>query len=139
MDRISAKLWLGEMADACDIEALKRNGITAVLSLVEDICDRRGDGILWTGIFISDLQENPLSRYRQAVETIDRLLRGGHTVLVHCKAGISRSPAVVAGYLTSKEGLDPLRAWNLIVSKRPVVEPNWIHFERIKEALCAEE
>ena len=135
MDRIGTKLWLGEIADAYDVEALQRNGITAILSLVDDTSETHEDGILRAGVTISDLQENPLAQYMQAVETIDRLLREGHTVLVHCIGGVSRSPAVVAGYLAAKEGLDPLQAWALIVRRRPVVEPNWDHFRRIQEAL----
>lgn len=135
MNRISAKLWLGEAADACDIEAIGRNGITAALSLAEDACHEERDGILRTGVFLSDLHENPLSQYRKAVETIDRLLKEGHTVLIHCTAGISRSPAVVAGYLTSRKEMHPLQAWCLIVRRRPVVEPNWVHFERTLEAI----
>jgi hypothetical protein len=36
---------------------------------------------------------------REAVRKVDELMRQGNTVMVHCVSGISRSAAVVIGYL----------------------------------------
>ena len=45
-------------------------------------------------------------------------------ILVHCMAGISRSPSVVAAYLMRAEGLSLADALAAIVSVRPIVSPN---------------
>ena len=38
-----------------------------------------------------------------AVDELNRLLNEGHTVLVHCRHGKSRSPHVIAACLASRE------------------------------------
>jgi atypical dual specificity phosphatase len=44
--------------------------------------------------------------------------------LVHCSAGISRSPTIIAGYLMTRQGLPLKAALAAIVSARPTVCPN---------------
>ena len=43
----------------------------------------------------------------EAVQIFSELLEGGHTVLVHCSAGVNRSPSVIICYLHWVQG------WNL--------------------------
>lgn len=47
-----------------------------------------------------------------------------HNVLVHCKAGVSRSATVVASYLMSSRAMTAAEALDLLRSKRPIVFPN---------------
>ena len=56
-----------------------------------------------------------------AVDWIQGCLTGGHRVLVHCHAGMSRSPAVVAAYLYTC-GFDFDQALHFIQQRRPVVD-----------------
>ncbi|GLC33037.1 hypothetical protein PLESTB_000377800 [Pleodorina starrii] len=49
---------------------------------------------------------------------------GGARVLVHCQAGVSRSPAVVAGWLMRSRGMSADAALGLLTSRRPCVDPN---------------
>ncbi len=44
-------------------------------------------------------------------------------VLVHCAAGVSRSPTIVLGYLMSRKGMTLREAFDL-VSKQRMVQPN---------------
>lgn len=48
----------------------------------------------------------------------------GCTVLVHCSAGISRSAAIVIGYLMKYENMDLKSALDFAVEKRPCIYPN---------------
>ncbi|EFJ44677.1 hypothetical protein VOLCADRAFT_82741 [Volvox carteri f. nagariensis] len=47
-----------------------------------------------------------------------------YRVLVHCQAGVSRSPAVVAAWLMRSRGLSADEALRLLGSRRPAVDPN---------------
>jgi hypothetical protein len=61
---------------------------------------------------------------RQQVAFIDEQRRAGRTVYVHCSAGISRGPTVMAAYLMWRDGVSRDRALEVLRKQRPVVEPN---------------
>jgi protein-tyrosine phosphatase len=69
-----------------------------------------------------DGHEWHVQKLYSAVEWIRRVLLGGGTVLVHCHAGISRSPILVAIYLYTC-GFDFDRALDRIKGQRPIVQP----------------
>ena len=50
-------------------------------------------------------------------------------VLVHCRAGVSRSATVCIAYIMQKQGLSLDSAYEFVKSKRPVIDPN-INFIR---------
>jgi protein-tyrosine phosphatase len=59
---------------------------------------------------------------------IDEALNGGGHVLVHCAQGVSRSGAILVGYMMRKQGLTYDQAMKIVKPKRPIVEPNH-HFK----------
>jgi len=61
---------------------------------------------------------------RQQVAFIDEQRRAGRTVYVHCSAGISRGPTVMAAYLMWRDGVRRDDALEVLRKRRPVVEPN---------------
>lgn len=52
------------------------------------------------------------------------LLSEGHTVLVHCLAGVSRSASLILAYLTKYHTRSLEKAFHLLQSIRPLVRPN---------------
>jgi hypothetical protein len=70
---------------------------------------------------------------RQQVAFIDAQRRAGHTVLVHCDAGISRSPMVVAAYLMRLHHWTRDQALDFLRQKRPIIGPNDAFLELLKE------
>ena len=115
VDAVQPRLLVGTCPRSrADIDQLKADfGVTAVLNLqTED--DFRYLGIDWndlethyrdTAITVrrspvrdfdpASLREN----LPQCVAQLDTLVRAGHTVYVHCNAGINRSPSTVIAYL----------------------------------------
>ena len=59
-------------------------------------------------------------RFARAVELLGRLLREGPPVFIHCRAGRSRSAAVVAAYLMQSKGLGAEEAVALVASRRAI-------------------
>lgn len=68
------------------------------------------------------------------LEAIHSHLREGKTVLVHCRAGIQRSCAVVACYLVKYHGLTPVQAISYIKVQRPIAFFNGVNFRETIEA-----
>ena len=63
-----------------------------------------------------------------AADVIESLLASDSKVLVHCAAGIERSPLVVVWYLHTKAGKTIDNAYELVLSKRSIVQrrDNWL-------------
>lgn len=57
-------------------------------------------------------------------------LRGGRT-LVHCVAGVSRSAAMVLGYLVKHRAMSLADAFALLRAARPAVRPNSGFFRQL--------
>ena len=60
---------------------------------------------------------------------IDIKLREGYTVIVHCLAGLQRSPTVIAAYLMQKYKLSVTEAVTLLQSSASYAFLDSIHFE----------
>lgn len=58
---------------------------------------------------------------------------GRGAILVHCVAGVSRSPAVVVGYLMKEEQMRLKEALGLVIRSRPQVSPNPGFLKALKE------
>jgi atypical dual specificity phosphatase len=59
----------------------------------------------------------------RANQVITDARNSGGKVLVHCVAGVSRSPTIIAAYLISKCSMSLKDALGLLVRARPVVCP----------------
>jgi len=103
-------LWLGpNPIDTEEFDDLKALGITAILSLQspEDVEEPGRDrtmaasaGLTYCNVAVIDFDSDDLrNRLPTCVKALERLLQAGHTVYLHCTAGVSRSPTVAAAYL----------------------------------------
>jgi protein tyrosine phosphatase (PTP) superfamily phosphohydrolase (DUF442 family) len=111
---ISATLYVGTCPmEAGDVDALARLGVTAVLNVQTDE-DLTFWGICWEDLEaqyrdwsitvrrvpVRDFDPDALRcGLPDCVRALDELIRAGHTVYVHCSAGINRSPSTVIAYL----------------------------------------
>jgi hypothetical protein len=136
MHEVRPGLWLGSYGAACDGKALAERRITHVLSVglhVDSLGSR-------CRLRVAPTEDEPLTRFFIAVQDVssarlDRhfevcsgfiaeALDQGGAILVHCQAGQSRSPSVVAAYLMRKERLTAECALNSIRRVRSVICPN---------------
>jgi protein-tyrosine phosphatase len=118
---------------AGDIAHLKDVGITAVLNLQtdEDIEHRDIDwpgmeaayrefGMLVCRFPIEDFSPGDMrQKLRPCVRILAGLIEAGHTVYLHCNAGINRSPTVAVAYLHWVENRDLQEAHAYITRCRP--------------------
>ncbi|MGH2360857.1 MAG: protein-tyrosine phosphatase family protein [bacterium] len=60
---------------------------------------------------------------RRAMTLVRRLIQNGHTVFLHCTAGMNRSPTVALMYLNMIEGMPVEEALATVQLSRPQAKP----------------
>lgn len=97
--------------DTEEYEQLKAACVTAILSLQteEDLGERtladvhanaEKAGFVFRNVPITDFDLLALKLWLpRCVQVLDQLVFAGHRVYVHCTAGVTRSPTVIAAYL----------------------------------------
>jgi protein-tyrosine phosphatase len=122
LDQITPRLFVGSCpVKAEDIDRLNYEvGVTAVVNVQteEDFAywgiewgdleaHYRQSGIEVRRVPVRDFDPDALRRsLPQCVGALAELLEDGHTVYVHCSAGINRSPSTVIAYVHWIEGWD---------------------------------
>jgi protein-tyrosine phosphatase len=76
-------------------------------------------------------QEDLFEKLKGAGDLLNKLLKQGHTVYVHCTAGMSRAAATVIIYLVLYEDYTVEDATRFCKSHRPVICPNYGVINRI--------
>ncbi|KAF6726532.1 Dual specificity protein phosphatase 5 [Oryzias melastigma] len=65
------------------------------------------------------------SHFQEAIEFIDHIKQSKGKVLVHCEAGISRSPTICMAYMMRTQHLRLDAAFDIIKQRRTVISPNF--------------
>jgi len=139
MQEVVPGLWLGSQEAFFDADLLERNEISHIITVMSTYVDEVGDRVpcpstephlfsqgemMRLVIPVEDSPtENLLQYFPRSTEFIMAALCTSGKVLVHCLAGVSRSPAVVAAFLMEAYGLSPQQAINKIRESRPLVRP----------------
>ena len=121
---VTPSLWVGSAPSAGQLEQLVRDGITAVVDLRAEATD----GADWPGdvvvvrVPLVDHGAPTGDELRAAAERVTALLRDGRRVLVHCRAGLERSPAVACAVLMA-QGWSLADAYRLVAERRRGAAP----------------
>lgn len=129
-DQVLPKLYVGSYPRLGDIDRLKQHGITAVLNLQSDEDLEYLDlgwselrarhfalGIEARRVQIIDFNDDHLrDNLPVAVQALSELADEKHDILVHCNAGVNRSPSVVIAWLAWQQG------WTLEESEQHVIK-----------------
>lgn len=129
LHKVVQGLWLGGWAalnNGC--EALKAKGVTHVVSVISADEHRLPPFILGHYHAFVDDKDSAAETLADHFEPISKFIAAaigsGGTVFVHCGAGISRSPTVVAAYMVWHLQIPAATALNLIRRARPNIRPN---------------
>jgi atypical dual specificity phosphatase len=124
---VPPSIYIGPLSSAFSKAFLTSNSINYVLS-IGPAPRLKLDGVVYHRFPLADLVSAPIAEaIKNAGDIIDAALKsqnGSGKILVHCSAGISRSPTVVVGYLMKRRGMRLVEALGLVIRARPQVTPN---------------
>ncbi|KAK2829816.1 hypothetical protein Q7C36_017806 [Tachysurus vachellii] len=124
LSRILPQLYLGAESDVTQ-DCLSARGISYVLS-VSRCCPQPSflPQSQYLRIPIDDsLRDDLLPWIPQALRFIDGAMSLGCSVIVHCAAGISRSPALAVAYIMYSLEMDLDHAYRFVKERRPTISP----------------
>ena len=132
-------LYLGPCSAASNKAFLTANSITHVLSVGSTPADKV-DGVTYHRLSLNDSPTSSISKASdEACKIIEAAVtskaKGGGSkgkILVHCSAGISRSPTLVVTYLMKSQKMPLKAALRQVVSTRPQALPNPGFLQQLK-------
>lgn len=118
-------LYIGHIGSAKDAAVLNRYNITRVVDVSAQPAYEPPPGVTVLRIPIPDIATFDIRRILGLTNAfIAQSLLNGHSVLVHCHWGISRSASVILAYLMAFRKLSLQASLQLLSSKRWVINPN---------------
>lgn len=126
-------LWVGDADAAVDPRFIMGKRIGAIVNCTPDIPMMfKRHGVQYYHANLDDsLQpkdtKKMIRHLPHAVKFIREQRNLGKNVLIHCHAGMQRSAAICAAYLSENHGLTLNQAINLIISRRPIAFHNGKH------------
>lgn len=119
-------LFIGNQRDAANKERLNKLGITHVLNVTSHLpLHFEDEGITYKRLPATDSGSQNLKQYfSEAINFIECAHKTNGKVLVHCQAGVSRSPAIVTAYLIATTCKSLTEAFTIVKDRRPIVAPN---------------
>lgn len=130
--RIIEHIYLGSQ-DCCEHDVLSRYNITSVLSVgVPPPCEY--PDVDYKYVACLDLPDTDIKNIlvKDCVPFIEKCVECNSNVLIHCNAGVSRSSAVVIGYLVLIKGYTYDDAYTAVKIARSCVRPNKGFEEQLK-------
>lgn len=127
-DEVHPGLWIGALPDDSAARKAKAAGMTHVLDLTAEFDASEEFRALpgYLNLPVQDLTAPMAHHVEAGISHVDEALRSGGKVLVHCKAGYSRSAAIAGAWLL-RRGIarDADEAVRVLKEKRPgmVVRP----------------
>ena len=124
INKINEKIYLGGIDGAREINYLKQEGITHILSLAGKIFSINYE----KGTFITKIievmdftNENIFKYFKECIQFIENSKK----IYIHCMAGVSRSASIVIAYLMYKEHKKYFQIYSEVKKKRSIIRPNF--------------
>ncbi|KAL4668387.1 hypothetical protein H8957_011230 [Semnopithecus entellus] len=119
-------LYLGSAYHASKCEFLANLHITALLNVSRRTSEACTTHLHYKWIPVEDSHTADISsHFQEAIDFIDCVREKGGKVLVHCEAGISRSPTICMAYLMKTKQFRLKEAFDYIKQRRSMVSPNF--------------
>lgn len=140
-DQVDENLFIGNEDSASDLDWLTSTGISHIINCAKEIPNFYEGQLRYLRLDLADGQnevstEDDLYRVAEgAYRYINSILRRDPKVkiLVHCRAGISRSSSIVVYYLMRRRGMSYDQALKYLKDRRPIVSPNTWYEKQLRD------
>lgn len=124
--KVADFLFLGNINDAANSETLTALGIDHVLNVTAVTPSyKMSSAITYKQLLAADNGSQNIKQYfDEAFLFIDAAKKSGGSVLIHCQAGVSRSPTIAIAYLIKYFSMKMLDAYQYIKIRRSIISPN---------------
>ena len=131
--QITAHLFLGSQYNRVGLRKLKALGITAIVNMRthNDFDDAAHEGIKYLHLPTPDNTAPPLEVLKMGADFMDREIKSGGSVYVHCRQGLGRGPTMAIAYLI-KTGLTFNDAYAAVRNVRKFINPQHSQVERLR-------
>ena len=119
-------MFLGTFKNGNNLEELNNFDIKHILNCAIEIIPKNiPNNIKYCHVNMFDDPKADITLYfDKAFGFIEQARKKGEKILIHCKLGISRSPALLIGYFIKYRGFTTDTALTFLKSKRSQVHPN---------------
>lgn len=125
MTHIIDGLFIGSESNAKNLDELSSERIQHIVNVTPNVPAYHSDHFHYYNIPAEDTQkQNLLDHFDHVYKFIHRAITNNEKVLVHCVAGISRSPAIVISFLMRYAKMTMNDAYEFVKRKRSIVSPN---------------
>ena len=125
MTHIIDGLFIGSESNAKNLDELTSEDIRYIVNVTSHVPLYHREHLHYCHLPADDSQkQNLLEYFDQAYAFIQQAMEKNEKVLVHCVAGISRSPAIVIGFLMRYAKMTMNDAYHFVKRKRTIVSPN---------------
>ena len=111
-------LFLSNYEDAQDEPLLLKHGITQIINL--SCCD----SLSKLPVLYLPISDDENANIGICLDLAIPFIESGEKTLVHCLAGISRSPTIIIGYLVEKCEMTLQEAYDHVKTKKRFIHPN---------------
>ncbi|XP_040583229.1 dual specificity protein phosphatase 10 [Lepeophtheirus salmonis] len=124
--KVLPHMYLGNMRDASDVSVLHSLGIGYVLNVTSKPPGYTMDpSITYKQLRAADNGFQNLHQFfEEAFEFIDLAKINSSGVLIHCQAGVSRSPTIAVAYLMKYYAMAMAEAYKFVKTRRSIISPN---------------
>ncbi|XP_065347521.1 dual specificity protein phosphatase 10 [Cloeon dipterum] len=125
ISRILPHLYLGNASDARDRQKLADHSISRILAISADE-ESPVQPLLETKIIAAtdNCSQNMKQFFEEAFSFIEAARKKGERVLLHCQAGVSRSPTIAIAYMMRLERISMYEAYRRVKEIRSIISPN---------------
>ena len=122
INKITDKIYLGDIEGASDLNYLKNENIHNVISIVNEPPKyAKKLEINQKCLKIEDRYSNNIMKYfKECISFIEN----SNKIYIHCLFGIRRSPTIVIAHLMWKTHFNFEDVYKFVKKRRPIIEPN---------------
>lgn len=123
ISEITSRIFISGYAEAAKLATSNPYQISAVLNVHQEPDIQQDPSIVYIHIPFNDGEEIPQQQFVHCLVWLKFMYENGHTLAIHCAAGISRSVIITASFMHYMELLDFNIALEHIKKTRPIANP----------------